>query len=73
MFDGLKPLSLPGRVTAPRATREQLVDASARIGDRAPRIGIPDADEEFAEIAPRRSREYRWEYGFGSEGPLRCS
>ena len=52
----------------PRATSEQLVEASARIGDRAPRIGIPDAHEEFAGDRTEEAREYRWEYGLGSEG-----
>jgi release factor glutamine methyltransferase len=38
-FDGLQLLSLPGRVMTPRATSEQLVDATrARIGDGAARI-----------------------------------
>jgi len=38
-FDGLRLLTLPGRVMRPRATSEQLVDAArARIGDRAARV-----------------------------------
>jgi release factor glutamine methyltransferase len=38
-FDGLRLLSLPGRVMAPRATSEQLVDAArAHIGGAAARV-----------------------------------
>jgi release factor glutamine methyltransferase len=39
MFDGLRLFSLPGRVMAPRATSEQLVDAArAHIGGAAARV-----------------------------------